>query len=142
MGILSTIAGAFGSGASEAVVKTVDGVADVVERWAPGDEKKAEMTVELNKLVETARAYDPRTSATGKTAEFINVLVDGVTRLIRPGVTIVIFGGVFGWWGISVKSIDPFIVSWGQDLMVFWFGSRTVLKDLPVFLKMLKDLRK
>jgi hypothetical protein len=142
MGVLSSIASALGVGGANTVVTTANGVADIVERWAPSEEKKVQMQVELNKLVESARSYDPRSAANGKAAEFINVLVDSITRMIRPGITIAVFGGLFGWWDISVKSVDPWIVSWGQDLMAFWFGSRTVLKDLPAFLKALKDLRR
>ena len=142
MVILSTIAGAFGSGASKAVTDTVSGVANVVEKWAPTEKDKADMTVELNKLVESARAYNPTSPGTGKTAEFINVLVDSITRLIRPAVTIIIFGGLFGFWHIGVKSTDPFIVSWGQDLMAFWFGARTLVKDLPALVKTMRDVMK
>lgn len=142
MGIFSGIASALGVGTGQAVVQTANGVADIVERWAPSEEKKVEMQLELNKLVESARSYDPRSAATGKAAEFINVFVDSLTRLIRPAVTVVVFGSLFGFWHITVKSVDPWIVSWGQDLMGFWFGSRTVLKDLPAFLKQLKELRK
>lgn len=142
MSIASAIGSLFGSGASTAVVNTANGVADIVERWAPSEEKKVEMTVALNKLVESARSYDPRSTANGRAAEFVNVFVDSVTRLIRPTVTVIIFGGLFGFWHIGVQSTDPWIVSWGQDLMAFWFGARTLLKDLPAFLRMMKDLRK
>jgi hypothetical protein len=142
MSIFSSIASALGSGAGEAVTKTASGIADVVERWAPGDEKKTQMTVELNKLVETARAYDPRSTATGKCAEFINVLVDSFTRLIRPALTVAIFGGFFGWWKLGAASDDPTIVAWGYDLMAFWFGSRTVFSDIPKLVATLKAIRK
>lgn len=140
MGLLSSIASALGGGAGSAVTETVTGVANVVEKWAPTEKDKADMTVELNKLVETARAYNPTSVGTGKAAEFINVFVDSLTRLIRPAVTVIIFGGLFGFWHVGVKSVDPWIVSWGQDLMAFWFGSRTLLKDLPAALKTIKDI--
>lgn len=138
MSIGSILGSLVGSGAG----KVVTDVASVVEKWAPTDKDKADMTVELNKLVESARAYNPTSPGTGKAAEFINVFVDSLNRLIRPTVTVIIFGGLFGFWDIRVKSIDPWIVSWGQDLMVFWFGARTVLKDLPGFIKTMKEVAK
>lgn len=142
MGIMSSIASALGSGAAKTVTDTASGLADVVERWVPADKDRVQMVTELDKVVQAARAYDPRSTATGKVAELINVIVDGVTRFIRPTVTIILLGGVFGWWNLAVTNVDPIVVSWGTDVMAFWFGTRMIFKDLPSFLKTLKELRK
>lgn len=130
---------------ADAVVQTATGVADIVERWAPSDQAKHQMNMDVTKLVTesiaAARAYDPRTSGTTKFAEVVNVTVDAAARCIRPGVTILLVGGVFGWWPVETKTVDPIVLSWGEIVIGFWFGYRTVIKDLPSLLLALKKLR-
>lgn len=128
------------------IVDTTKGVADVVERWLPGDAKSHEMNMEAqqkaNEATASARTFDPRTSSTRAVAEFFNVLVDGVTRLIRPGVTVLLVGGVFGWWRVETQTVDP-LVLWGfQSVMAFWFGMRALTRDIPQLIKMLVELKR
>jgi hypothetical protein len=130
---------------ADAVVQTATGVADIVERWAPSDQAKHQMHMDVTKMVTesiaAARAYDPRTTGTGKFAEIVNVSVDAVARCIRPGVTILIIGGVFGWWPLETENVNPVVLSWGEIVVGFWFGYRTVIKDVPALLASLKQLR-
>lgn len=147
--LMSWLSKIFGSGAkaaSDAVVDTAKGVADIVERWAPSDKAKHDMYMDIQKVMveaqANARAYDPRTTATGRAAEFLNVLVDAVCRLIRPGVTILIVGGVFGWWEIQTQTLDPLVLSWGESVIGFWFGIRAITRDIPSLLKMLVELKR
>jgi len=139
----------FGSGAkaaADAVVDTANGVSDIVERWAPSDAKKHEMYMDVQKAVSesvaAARQYDPRTNSTHPVSEFINVIVDASTRMIRPGVTILLIGGVFGWWPVETHTVDPVVLGWGEVVIGFWFGVRTLTKDIPSLIKMLVELKK
>lgn len=142
MSFLGKIFGAAGTAAVGTVAGTVESVANVVERWKPSDKAKHEMAVEDAKIedagVAAARAYDPRSGGESLYAQIINTTVDGLNRLIRPGVTIVVFGGLFGWWPLQVTNIDPFVVSLAQAIALFWFGARTVTKDIPAMVKALR----
>lgn len=145
MGFLSKLFGG-GSAAStvaESAVKTAEGVADIVERWKPSEAARHQMSMDLHKLVNdslaSARSYDPRSSGGGLAGEIFNVFVDGLSRLIRPGVTIILIGGVFGWWQLPPpRSIDPVYMEWTYTVVAFWFGSRTIFKDIPSLLAHIK----
>jgi hypothetical protein len=148
MGILRKLFGApavAAEGAAGALVKTAKGVADIVERWKPSEAAKHEMTLEIEKVVQEAaadaRSYDPRSTGTSLFTEVVNVLVDALSRLIRPVVTILLIGGVFGWWPIRVENLDPVVLGWGEAVMVFWFGARTLFKDIPSLIKAIKEAR-
>lgn len=140
MGILSKLFGKPATGVAEAAVKTAEGVADIVERWKPSEAARHQMTMELHKLVNdalaNARAYDPRSTGGGVVGEMINVLVDALSRLIRPGVTILLLGGTLGWWKLPPPaSIDPMYMEWTFTVVAFWFGSRTIFKDIPTLIR-------
>jgi hypothetical protein len=135
MGILSKVAGFFGGG----VASTAGAVADVVERFAPGETKKHEMGLEDAKVVEAsiqgARAMDLKGHAT-----WFDVLVDGLNRMIRPFAFFSIFGAILGWWELpSPDSIDHRYWVIGMTMITFYFGQRAVMKDLP---SALKNIRK
>lgn len=139
----------FGIGAKEvadAAVGTASGISDIVERWAPSERAKAEMASQLNAVIQqnvaSARSYDPRTLGGGWVGEMINLIVDAASRTIRPGVTILLIGGVFGWWPVETQTMDPIVMGWAEATIIFWFGARTLFKDLPSLVKTLKDIRK
>ena len=66
--------------AAEGVVKAAEGVADIVERWAPSAEKKVEMQNEITKLVnesiKEARTFNPKTESANVIATLVNVITD------------------------------------------------------------------
>ena len=128
-----------------AIVGTANGVADIVERWAPSDEKKVAMQIDIQnavaKAVNDARAYDPRTVSTTAFGDIINVIVDAFCRLIRPVVTVLMVGGVFGWWDMTTKSLDPTVLNWGGLTIGYWFGMRTITQDIPGLIKAVKNAR-
>lgn len=73
---------------------------------------------------------------------WLDVLVDGVNRLIRPGVTLWLIGGWIGWWQLPrPDAIDPFWQEVTLLVLTFWFSGRAILKDLPKALALLKGLR-
>lgn len=146
MGIFNKLFGSTANGAADAVVKTANGVADIVERWAPSDAAKHQMYMDVNKLVQEgaadARKYDPRSTGQTIFTEIFNVIVDGISRLIRPGVTILLVGAVFGWWDVKTSTLDPIVLGWGEAVIAFWFGARTLFKDIPSLIKAIKEARK
>jgi len=149
MGLLSKIFGTgpavVAEGAAGAVVKTAEGVANIVERWKPSEAAKHEMSMEINKLVNeaaaSARSYDPRTVGQSLFSEIVNVTVDATSRLIRPAVTVALLGALVGWWDLNVVGIDPVLQVWTETVFMFWFGGRALVKDVPSFLAAIRKAR-
>jgi hypothetical protein len=139
MGILSKVAGFFTGGTAKIATDVAGGVADIVERWNPGEGKQHEMKMEvaefLEKSISDARKHDqPMNSGIA----IVDALVNGVNRLIRPWVTITVIGHLFGHWELPPPdTIDPRY--WDITLIVlgFWFGGRALFKDLPHAIKSL-----
>lgn len=129
-------------GVSGAVVDIAGKTADIVERWHPSEAAKHEMRVELDKLVvdaqASARSYDPRSQGGGVFGEIVNVLVDAVSRAIRPFVTIGLIGGALGWWQIEVQEMGAVAQGYLEVVLGFWFGYRSVTKDVPAAIAAIK----
>ena len=139
MGILSNLPGFFAGGTATAATKVAGGIADIVERWKPGESKKHEMNMEIQEFLqrtyEDARKHDqPLNSG----IPIIDALVNGVNRLIRPWVTITVLGSLFGYWELPPPaSIDPQYWTIAQIVLGFWFGGRFLVKDIPQGIKSL-----
>lgn len=146
MSILTKLFGKTSKGVADAMLETAKGVSDIVERWKPSDaaehQMKQEANAQLQAGVSSARQYDPRTSASNQFVEVFNAVIDGVARLIRPGLTILIVGAVFGWWRVETQSLDPLVLAWGEAVGAFWFGMRAITKDIPSLIKMLVELKR
>lgn len=146
MSWLTSIFGGSAKTASGIIVDTTKGVADVVERWAPSDRAKHDMQQDVQKLlnesVSAARQHDPRTNGTSFYAEFVNVSIDALNRLVRPGMTILIVGAMFGWWPVETKSADPVVLGWAEAIGAYWFGMRAITRDIPSLIKMLIELKR
>jgi len=60
-----------------------------------------------------------------------DAVVDGISRLQRPGWGVYLFGGCVGWWAFpDVSKISEF---WGTLLTIYFtalFGGRALFKDL------------
>jgi len=140
MGILSKIGSFFGGGTATLGLGVANGVADIVERWRPGDAKNHEMAMEVNQLVEgaysDAREHDqPMNSGVA----WVDATVNGINRLIRPWVTITVLGSLFGYWDLPPpESIDPQYWLMAQVVLSFWFGGRLLFKDIPATIKGLR----
>jgi len=139
MGVFKKIGEFFAGGAME-VAK--DG-AEIVEKWFPGAEKKAEIAADIDNRIaasqDSARQHD---SKIGNVPGLFNDIVNAINRLIRPGVTIGLLGGVVGFWELpATGSIDPVILGWTEMVLIFWFGGRALFKDLPSLLTYVKHIR-
>ena len=137
MGIGTKLKQFFLGGTANAVTDMSNGIADIVERWKPGEAKKHEMQQEINefvhKTVSDARKHDqPMNSGIA----IIDAVVNGVNRLIRPWVTITVIGSLFGYWELPPpQSIDPQYWTITQIILGFWFGGRFLVKDIPQAIK-------
>lgn len=139
MGIGTKIKEFFLGGTGDAVTKTASGIADIVERWKPGESKKHEMNMEIQEFLqetyESARKHDQPMSSG---VPWIDSTVNGVNRLIRPWVTITVIGSLFGYWELPPpQSIDPQYWTITQIILGFWFGGRFLVKDIPQGIKSL-----
>ena len=139
MGVFSGIAKFFGGGTAKIATDVAGGIADIVERWKPGEGKRQEMEMEvanfLEKSISDARKHDvPLNSGIA----IIDAIVNGINRLIRPWVTITIIGSLFGYWELPPpESIDPRYWDMGIIILGFWFGGRFLIKDIPQAIKSL-----
>ncbi len=139
MGVLSKVAGFFTGGIAKAGLEVAGGVADIIERWRPGDAKNQEMAMEMNEFLqksyESARKHDQPMSAG---VPWVDAFVNGINRLIRPWVTITVLGSLFGYWELPPpNSIDPQYWVIAQVVLGFWFGGRFLVKDIPQGIKSL-----
>ena len=137
MKIFKKIAGFFAGGTAKAATDIAGGVADIVERWRPGEGKRHEMEMEiaafLQDTYDSARKHD---SPMDSGIPIVDALVNGVNRLIRPWVTITVIGSLFGYWQLPPpESIDPQYWTITQIILGFWFGGRFLVKDIPQGIK-------
>lgn len=140
MGIFSKLGAFLGGGAAKAGLNIAGGIADIVERWNPGDSKNVQFTKELTSVVnasyDSARRHDaPMQSG----VRWLDGVVNGVNRLIRPWVTITVIGSLFGYWNLPPpQNVAPEYWIMVQIILGFWFGGRLVTKDIPAALGYLR----
>jgi len=140
MGLFSKIGELIGGGATA----PIKAISDIVGKWVPDVETRNNLEKELGEQYQaataSARAHDtPMQSGDNPVAQIFDSLVNGVNRLIRPTITIGLFGGIIGWWNLpKLDNVDPMILVYGETVLLFWFGGRALFKDLPAMLKYLK----
>ena len=140
MSIFSKIGGFLTGGVAKVGLDVAGGIADIVERWNPSDSKNVQFTKELTALVnssyDSARKHDtPMQSG----IRWVDALVNGVNRMIRPWVTITVIGALFGYWDLPPpQNVAPEYWVMIQVILGFWFGGRLVTKDIPAALGYLR----
>ena len=119
MSFLSKLAGWFFGGG-----KTVEKVTEMADEAIDTGQERGERDA---KDLESARAMQLHTHGT-----FFDVLVDGLSRLVRPGVTLWLVGGFIGWWPLPrTEAVSEYWQNVFMLVLTFWFGGRAILKDLP-----------
>jgi len=114
-----------------------------------GGSKTAEKVVDMaDKAIDTQQERSERDSADLKDARemaipshgsWFDVLVDGLSRLVRPGVTLWLIGGFVGWWVLpKIETISEYWQNVFMIVLTFWFGGRAILKDLPSAIKSMR----
>lgn len=138
MGIMKKIVGVLTGGIVESAAKG----ADIVERWVPGAETKHEMAQEIDAAITAATGEARAYAAPGADGGFLGKLADGLSRLIRPVVTIYVLGVVFGFYAISLpEGTDPWYLAQAERILLFWFGGKVLLKDIPAAIAYLRKGR-
>ena len=125
----------FGAGNGKGVVGEVS---DAVDKWSPSPTTKHAMATENAALsIADQQAGDAsQNSARAMTQvahdSWFDVAVDGLSRLVRPILTYWVIGGLVGLWPLpTLCNVDPIMMNIVWTVITFWFGSRTVFKDLP-----------
>jgi hypothetical protein len=126
--------------------------------WFAGDGKTAEKVTELadeafhteqEKAVETQAAVDTdqkdllsaRAMQMVSHNTWFDAAVDGLNRLVRPGITVWILGGFMGFWLLPrTDQISEYWQSVFWLVLTFWFGGRALLKDLPSAIRTMRGL--
>lgn len=119
----------FGGGGA----KTVEKVADIADKAFHTEQEKTETD---QKDLADARAMQMTSHSS-----LFDVFVDGLNRLVRPGVTLWIIGGFIGWWVLPASdTVDVFWQNTFWVVLTFWFGGRALLRDLPAAIRMMRGL--
>ncbi len=88
----------------------------------------------------TAEAMRQQGSGAGGSG--FDIMIDAISRAIRPGITIWIIGGLVGWWILpDMRLVDPFWKQVFWIVLTFWFGGRAIAKDIPKMLLAIAKLR-
>lgn len=105
-------------------------VADIVSGTRKA-KAEHEMDMETDKLTADGAA-NARAMQLPSHESWIDIVVDGFNRLIRPGVTVILVGSVCGWWKLpDPGTLDPFYLVNAERVLIFWFGGRALFRDLP-----------
>jgi hypothetical protein len=147
---MSWLTNLFGKGTTtvaEGAVNAASGVNKLVERWKPSNaatfEQDTATEAQTQANIDAARKYDPRSQGGGVIGETVNVFIDAASRAIRPGVTILLLGACFGWWPLPAPTAIPEVYfMWTQSVIAFWFGTRTIFKDIPSFILAMRASKK
>ena len=119
MSVLSKVVGWFTGGG-----KTVEKVVDMADKAIDTQQERSERDASD---LESARAMQLSSHGT-----WFDSLVDGLARLVRPGVTLWLVGGFIGWWPLPrTETISEYWQNVFMLILTFWFGGRAILKDLP-----------
>lgn len=155
-GIASTLFGGGSGGGNQAIVS------EAMEKILPETAKEKEAAAiasedEDIKDVDSARAYDPKDMPVivyqpGMgiipffllwILDLIGHIVDTVNHALRPAMMIWIIGGFMKKWPLPIPSeIDPQLWTVFMIMVTFWFGARTLVKDVPAAFAAFKNLRK
>lgn len=135
MGFLSKLFGWFVGGG-----KTVDKVTDLVDKAVYTKQEQAADSATATQVDQADLASARAMQMTSHNTWF-DVVIDGINRCVRPGVTLWIVGGFIGWWELpSTDKISEFWQNTFWVILTFWFGGRALLKDLPAAIRMMRGL--
>lgn len=72
---------------------------------------------------------------------WLDVIVDGWSRLVRPGFATWAFGELVGWWNVKTGEISADKFQLIIIIVTFYFGARVLLKDLPSIVKAFRSIK-
>jgi hypothetical protein len=114
--------------------KTVEKVVDIADKAIDTAQERGERDAQD---LESARAMQMFSHGT-----LFDVFVDGMSRLVRPGVTLWLVGGFIGWWPLPrTETVSEYWQNVFLLVITFWFGGRAILKDLPSAIRSMRGLK-
>jgi hypothetical protein len=114
--------------------KTVEKVVDIADKAIDTAQERGERD---SQDLESARAMQMFSHGT-----LFDVFVDGMSRLVRPGVTLWLVGGFIGWWPLPrTETVSEYWQNVFLLVITFWFGGRAILKDLPSAIRSMRGLK-
>lgn len=114
---------------------------DLVDRWKPSATTKHKMSLEDLKAGDVSQESAREMEQISHESKF-DIFVDGMNRLMRPLMTIWAVGGLAGGWDLpSTDTVDPVMMNIIWTIVTFWFGSRTIFKDIPNAIKIYQQLK-
>lgn len=123
----------------------IEQVSDVADKWKPSPVTQHKMAVEdaglaiVDQQAGDASQNSARAIVLPTHETWFDSFVDGISRLVRPVVTYWIVGGLAGFWALpKLGEVDPVMMNIVWTIITFWFGSRTLFKDLPTAYRLLR----
>lgn len=113
--------------------KTVEKAVDLADEAFHTDQEKA-----ADDAKDTADARADKGIAHDT---WLDVIVDGWSRLVRPGFATWAFGELVGWWNVKTEQINPEKFQLIIIIVTFYFGARVLLKDLPGIIKAFRSMK-
>jgi hypothetical protein len=160
LSVLGSIAtGLFGGGSGGSNQNVVTTLADkILPQTAKEKAAAAIAGVESDiKDVESARAYNPPDIGitqyqpgmglipwmTVWILDVIGRVTDATNHLLRPAMMVWIIGGFMKQWSLpNPGEIDPQLWTVFMIMVTFWFGARTLVKDIPAVWTAIKSMKK
>jgi len=137
MSILTSLIGFFTGSSGGKVIEKTGEVVD--EAFHTEQEKAAETAAAVD--VDQKDLASARAMQMVSHDSWFDAFVDGLNRLVRPGVTLWILGGFIGWWPLpKTETISDFWQNTFWLILTFWFGGRALLKDLPSAIRLMRGL--
>ena len=117
----------------------VEQVSDVADKWVPSATTQHKMEIEDAKAGDESQA-SARSMVIPSHDSWVDVIVDGMNRLVRPLMTYWVVGILWGWVRPpDLSNIHPMMWNIIWTIITFWFGSRLIFKDIPALISWVKE---
>ena len=113
--------------------KTVEKVTDLADEAFHTDQEKAEE--------DSKDTTDAREDKGVSHNTWLDVIVDGWNRIVRPGFATWAFGELVGWWNVQTEKVSAEKMQLIIIIVTFYFGARVLLKDLPSVIKAFRSMK-
>jgi len=109
----------------------IEQVSDTVDKWNPSDTTLHKQSIEDLKSGDESQD-SARKMILHNHESKLDIVIDGLNRLVRPIITYWVVGGLMGLWELpQVNTVDPLMMNIVWTVITFWFGSRVIFKDIP-----------
>lgn len=118
---------------------TVEKLVETATDYMPSKVKQHEMALEDVKAGDDSQRNAQQLQLVSHTT-WLDVVIDGANRCIRPLFSIWAFCVLAGWIKVDHLAVIP-PMAWNViwTIIGFWFGTRMVFKDIPMLIKALKN---